>query len=260
MAKTTRAALLMGLGAMGIVGLASLSYGQQGDGAVRKSSGTTPPAEKTAAAKTVFPIATIDLEAVIRGYEKAKFQEEQLKAESLAKQGQLKGIAAEAQQIAKEMESLQPGSKDFKDRTAKLTELKAKFQAGKETLEGEFKMKMIENLASAYKEAQEMTTRYAQNKGIVCVIKTSNEPINSNDPESVMGAISRPVMYSDPAIDITRSVLWNLNKIYTEAGGPIVKVAAAGTATTDEATAPASATQPQPKAAPARPAAGKVQK
>ena len=261
MAKTTRAALLMGAGVMGIVGLASLSYGQQGDPKVRKTDAPAIAAEKpAAAAKAAIPIATIDLEAVLRGYEKAKFQVDQLKAESLAKQGQLKGVFAEAQTVAKEMETLSPGSKDFKDRAAKLTEFKAKLQAGKETLEGEDRMKYVEIMASAYKEAQEMSTRYAESRNISCVIKISNEPINTNDPDSVMAAMARPIMYSHASLDITRSVLWNLNKVYTDAGGPIVKTAAVGEATTDEAAKPASATQAQPKAAAVKPVAGKVQK
>lgn len=264
MAKTSRAALAMGLGVLGIAGLVGVAYGQQGDGAVRKTSSNQAPVATSSTGKSTIPIATIDLEAVLRGYEKTKFQVDQLKAESLAKQGQLKTVFAEAQAIAKEMEALQPASKDFKDRSNKLNELKAKLTAGKENLEGEDRMKYVEIMANSYKEAQEMTKSWATSRGIACVIKISNEPINTGDPDSVMAAMARPVMYSDATLDITRSVLWNLNKIYVDGGGPVVKTPAVGAATTDEATTPASATAPaQPRTAtPAasRPAAGKVVK
>lgn len=259
MAKTSRAALAMGLGMLGIAGLVGVSYGQQGDGAVRKTAGNTAPtAERTAAPSSAkIPIATIDLEAVLRGYEKAKFQVDQLKAESLAKQGQLKGIFSEAQQIAKEMESLQPASKDFKDRSGKLNEYKAKLTAGKENLEAEDRTKYIEIMANSYKEAQELTKSFATSRNISCVIKISSEPINTNDPDSVMAAMARPVMYSDATLDITRHVLYNLNKNYVDGGGQIVKTAPAGAATLDDATAPASTTQPQAQPRTSAPTAGR---
>lgn len=245
MAISSRAALALGLGMIGVAALVGVTYGQQGDGGVKKAAGNGAQANGAAATPTPKPtvIATIDLEAVLRGYEKAKYQAEQLQAESLAKQGQLKSVAAEAQNLAKEMETLQQGSKDFKDRGQKLSELKAKFNAGKENLQAENQMKYVEMMAVCYKEAQDMTSRYAKSRGITCVLKTSSEPIKSEDPDSVMAAMARPVMYSDASLDITRSVLWNLNREYTDAGGPIAKNPP-GAATIDEAAAPASGEKP----------------
>lgn len=247
MAISSRAAWAVGL--LGVAGVVGPAYGQ-GDGAVRKAAGngSAPAASAPKAEFRPTIVATIDLEAIVRGYEKYKFQVEQLKAESLAKQGQLKSVFAEAQQIAKEMEKLQQGSKDFNDRNNKLTELKAKLQAGQETLKREDEVKYVELMANTYKEAQEMTTAYARSRGIQCVLKIANEPMDSQNPDSVMAAMARPVMYSDPALDITRSVLYNLNKTYVEAGGPVVKAPAVGAATTDEATTPASAERTAPAA------------
>jgi Skp family chaperone for outer membrane proteins len=249
MAISTRAGFAMGLGLLGVAGLVSVTYGQQGDGSVRKAAGNG----AAAAAPATFPkavIATIDLESVLRGYEKAKFLVDQLKAEQIAKDGQLKTVYTEAQQIAKEMDTLQPGSKDFKEREAKLTEFKLKLQAGSETLKREQQAKYVEIMANSYKEAQDMTRRYASGKGITCVLKNNSEPTKATDPDSVMAMMSQPVMYSDASLDITRSVLYNLNKEYTEAGGQIVKTPV-GEATTDDATKPASAERP----ATSRPAA-----
>ncbi len=242
MAISTRATLAMGFGLLSAAGLVSATYGQQGDGAVRKTTGN---GGATAAAPTAtFPkasLATIDLEAVIRGYEKAKFQIDQLKAEGIAKAAQLQSIVSEAKQLVKEMETLQAGSKDFKEREAKLTEMKAKLTSGDETLKREQQARYVEILSNSYKEAQAMTQRYAESRGITCVLKNNSEPFKATDPESAMAAMSQPVMYVDPALDITRSVLYNLNKVYTESGGQIVKTPAVGEATTDEATRPASA-------------------
>jgi len=242
MAISSRASLALGLGLLGVAGFVGVSNGQQGDGAVRKAGTAGTTAAPAAMKPTV--IATIDLEAVVRGYEKAKYQAEQLQAEALAKMGQLKAIATEAQQIAKEMESLQSSSKDFKDRGAKLSELKAKLTAGKETLQAESQMKQVEMMAGFYKEAQDMIGRYSKSRGITCVVQISAVPVKSEDPDSVMAALGRSVVYADPSMDITRSVLWNMNKEYTESGGPIAKNPPPGGATIDPAATPASAERP----------------
>ena len=188
----------------------------------------------------------------MRGYEKAKFQLSQLDAERLAKMGQLKSIVSEAQQVAKEMESLQAGSKDFKEREGKLTEYKLKLQSGEENMKRELQAKYVELLTNAYKEVQDMTRRYAGPRGITCVLKINSEPFKATDPESAMAAMAQPVLFVDGTLDITRSVLYNLNKEYTENGGQIVKTPV-GEATTDAATKPASTerTAPPRSAAPA---------
>ena len=242
MAISTRATLAMGFGLLSAAGLVSATYGQQGDGAVRKATGNG--AAPAAAPAATFPkasIATIDLEAVIRGYEKAKFQIDQLKAEGIAKAAQLQAIVSEAKQLVKEMETLQAGSKDFKEREAKLTEMKAKLTSGDETLKREQQARYVEILSNSYKEAQAMTQFYAESRGITCVLKNNSEPFKATDPESAMAAMSQPVMYVDANLDISRHVLYNLNQKYIRDGGQVVKSPAPGEATTDEATKPASA-------------------
>lgn len=239
MAISLRAGWAMGLGILGAAALVGVSHGQN-DGAVQKTAS----GGATASAKPPVPavLGSIDLESIFRGYEKAKFQMEQLKADSLTKEGQLKGIIAEAKQIAKEMETFQPGSKDFKDRDAKLTHLKADLQAVKESAERDGQAKYAEIMAVFYKEVQDMTMQVARAKGITYVVRVSTEAVNSQDPEGVMAAMARPVVYSDPSCDITRTVVYNLNLKYQKEGGPTVKTPP-GTATTDEAATPASATR-----------------
>ncbi|MDB5349894.1 MAG: hypothetical protein JWN86_1141 [Planctomycetota bacterium] len=244
MAISSRAGWAMGLGILGVAALVSVSHGQ-GDGAVQKTAG------KAAAPATKFVpavVGSIDLEAVFRGYEKSKFHIEQLKAEGMAREGELKGFIAQAKGIAKEMEALQPGSKDFKDRDGKLTQLKANLQAVKESAEREGQAKYAEIMATFYKEVQAMTKIAAERKGISYVVRVSNEPLDSQDPEGVMAAMARPVVFSDPSTDITSWVLWNLNQAYIQSGGPVAKNPA-GTATTDEQAKPAAATRPVPRTA-----------
>ncbi len=257
MAMSTRAGLAVG--ALGVASLVvavgvSTSHGQ-GDGEVRKAGASAAPT-RAAAAPTPSVIGTIDMMTVFQGYEKAKFLTEGLKTEVLAKEGQLKGIAAEGKQIGKEMENYQPGTKDFKDRDAKLTQLRVKLEAEKQTAERETQLKQAEIIAIFQKEAQEMIARVAYSKGITHVLQVTNAPINTQDPDGVIAAMGRQVLYADPKTDITKTVLYNMNLEYQKAGGQVVK-APAGAAEVNPAVedpaADAPAARPAAKSA-ARPA------
>jgi len=74
-------------------------------------------------------------------------------------------------------------------------------------------------LATLYKEIQAMVSRIAQFKGLTYVVKVSNEPVSGSNPNSVMAAIDKTIVYADPRNDITNDVVYNLNRNYKAAGG-----------------------------------------
>ena len=248
MAISSRAGWALGLGMLGVAGLVSVSRGQ-GDGAVQKTSGTAPAGASANRPKEAV-VGSIDLEAVFRGYEKVKFHMEGLQAEGMAKEGQLKGFMADARQTAKEMEQFQPGSTDFKTRSAKMTELKAKLESTKQTAEREMQERQIEIMGTFYKEVQAMTRAVAFQNGLTYVLRVSNEALDSANPEAVMAAMARPVVYADPTTDITRTVLYNLNLQYEKAGGQKAQAPVEDAGTAAPAAVPAAA----PAAAPTNPA------
>ncbi len=248
MAISTRAGLTLGLAALGVAVAVGVSHGQA-DPAVRKTaSGASGAADKPAVVKLMpAVVGTIDVMSVFQNYEKTKFQMEQFKAEAMAKRAQLSAIAAEGKQIVKEMESFEQGSKDFKDRASKFTEIKAKLEATKQNAEMDGQVKQVEIMAVFHKEMKAMTEAVARMKGVTTVVAISSAPLNTQDPDSVMAAMSFPIVWADPNTDLTRHVLHNLNNRYIEAGNPVAKnTAPVGTADEAPATAPAA----RPAAAP----------
>ena len=75
-------------------------------------------------------IGTIDMDAVFKNYEKVKVSSEEFKAAAMAKKDELMKIQAEAQQEGEMLAKLTPGTEDFKKHENKVTELKARFEAG----------------------------------------------------------------------------------------------------------------------------------
>jgi Skp family chaperone for outer membrane proteins len=95
-------------------------------------------------------------------------------------------------------------------------------------------------LAGLYREIQAMTARVAVWRGMNYVVKVSNEPVTASEPNAVMAAMSRTVVFSDPRNDITPQVVQFLNQEYRKTAGAQARpAAAAATSAAQPATTPA---------------------
>ncbi len=247
MRKSLRAVGFLGLGAVGLAVLGTPALGQQ-EGAAAKAA---------AAAVTPMPtnvhIGSIDMDRVFKDYKRVKNESERLKTEALAKQGELQKLMNQLRQLATELDALAPGSKDFKEKQTEATKLKAELEAEREQAQGEFARREAEALATIYKEVQMITAAVAKQRGFTFVVKVSNESVTGNDPNSVMAAMARSVVYYDPSTDLTTTVVGYLNQRYDAAvgaqGGAATTGSTAAPATGDAATKPAAATATRPSAA-----------
>ncbi|WP_250846896.1 OmpH family outer membrane protein [Aquisphaera insulae] len=230
---------------MGLCLLVGPSLGQQAqDPAVRRSANTTPAATPAPAAPVPAVIGTIDMDEVFKSYEKVKVSSEEFKSAALARKADLQKLQAEAAGEAEQLQKLIPGTEDFKKHENRVTELKARFEAGRELAERDFAGREAEAMATLYKEVQAMVARVAQWRKLTYVVKISNQPVLGSNPNSVMAAMANTMVYADPRNDITKDVVYNLNRMYKATGGAAAKPAAAAAATT-----PAATTAPAPAAA-----------
>ena len=243
MVISSRAIVAAGLSAVGLGLLAASTLGQQPDAGVRR---TASPSTAAPAAPISPVIGTIDMDAVFKNYDKVKVSSEEFKAAALARKGDLQKIQADAQQEAEILAKLTPGTEDFKKHENRVTELKARFEAGRESAERDFASREAEAMATLYKEVQAMVARIAKWRKMTYIVKVSNQPISGSNPNSVMAAMANTMVYADPTNDITNDVVYNLNRIYKATGGPSVKASA----TTPPATS-------APAAGPAQPEGGK---
>jgi Skp family chaperone for outer membrane proteins len=226
MVLSSRLIVAAGLGVVGAGLLSAPIQGQQ-DAAVRKTSsgasqfkaGTTP------------VIGTIDIDAVFKSYEKVKYANEEFQAAMIAKRGELMKLQQEFTQEAEVLQRFAPGQEEYKKQENKLTELKARIEAGREQAEREFQSREAEAMASLYNEVTEVAKRIAQARKMTYVMKVTSQSPNGTNPQSVMAAMANPMIYFDPVNDITQDVIHNLNRVYKDAGGPVAKgTAAAGAA------------------------------
>lgn len=208
----------------------------------------SPAAAQSRPASGALRIGAIDMEKVFKEYKKVEFTSEQLKADAQSRQAELAKLLSEMQQLGKEMEGLAPGSNDFAAKESQITRLRAQLEAEREQAQADFARREADALAQIYREVQDASAAVAKANNMQYIVKISNEPVVGTDPNSVMAAMARSVIYSDPGLDITAVVIKFLNQRYDASGGT--------PAPADAAAQPASATQTAPRGAPAAAAPG----
>lgn len=228
---------------MGFSGVVSAQQANQDRGVQRTASNTGGASSSSGTPSPGVPavIGSIDLDTVFENYEKVKNNSEEIQAKALAKQNELQKMVADIKAASEKQASLSPSSPEFKKFDQQLTQLKIQAEAAQENARKELAMMEAEALAGLYREIQSMTARVAAWRGMNYVVKVSNKPLVASDPNTVMAAMSRTVVYSDPRNDITQHVVQFLNQEYRKASGTAARP------TADPNTTPAAA-QGQPAA------------
>jgi Skp family chaperone for outer membrane proteins len=225
MGVSPRTILAIGLSLAGVVYLVAPSRGQapaKSDPRVQAANGTAngnrPPGTPAAPAPTV--LGSIDLDYVFKNYDKVKHATKELGTQFQIRKGELMKIDNEARQEVEMLQKLQPGTDDYRRRENKVTELKAKMEAGREQAEREMTLRQAETMATLYKDIQAYAQWVAKQRHITHVMTVSNAAPVGSDPNSVLAAVNRPVIYADPTNDITQDVVYWLNKRYHELASP----------------------------------------
>ena len=251
MLRSTRAALALGLGCVGVAGLVGQSIAQQ-DAGVRRVAAAN--AGTTAAAPSAMPavsIGTLDVEGVFRAYDKVAVRGEDLNAEVMLRYNELSKLANEGKMEQEKHERIVPGSPDAKKCEDRMVQLQAQIEAGRKNAEREFTQKETETMASIYNEVSDMTARVAQKHAMTFVVKFNDGKIQSSEPNSAMSQMSKTFIYADPRVDLTKEVIAYLNQAYKVSGGrapkPQPAAGAAGAAAPGTA-APAAAPAARPAA------------
>lgn len=230
---------------LGMAVEASAQQQTQDRGVQRTAAGGTGAAANSGAsasnapAPAIAPVfGSIDMDAVFKNYEKVKSTSDEMQAKALAKQQELQKMVADMKAAAEKQSSLSPMSPEFKKFDQQLTQMKIQAEAAQQQAQKELAQMEAEALAGLYREIQSMVARVAAWRGMTYVVKVSNEPVTGGDPNAVMAAMSRTVVYADPRNDITQQVVQYLNVEYRKSAGAAARPAA-GAAPAAGASAPA---------------------
>ena len=238
MRSIPRASLRAALSLAGVSALAVAASAQQ-DEAVQKTTSAAPAAAaapaapkeslKALAPNVLVPAAfgTIDMDQVMRSYDKFKVTQEKLQAEAMEEQNNLMKLGAEGKSLVEQLQRFKQGTDDFRKTSERISEVKAKLESKKEALQQDFEVKFSEAMINTYSEIQLVAEGVAKKYKMGYVVKVVREQLSANDRQSAQAVISQPLIYSDSATDITKEVIYYLNLRYQKAGGVPPKTASA---------------------------------
>jgi Skp family chaperone for outer membrane proteins len=254
MRTSTRALIVAGLGLSAMVGFVAHPTLGQTDKDVKRSA--APPSNNGTGARPAAPtlapavVGSLDLERAMYEYEKFKESSAKFQAETLKSQADLTNMLTEAKGYADQAERFKPGTPEYQRLSDKMSEIKAKLAAEKEKLQAQFALKESSTVADIYNDVRRMTEAVAKQKGMSFIVQVGKaEQLTGENPQEVMAAIARNVVYYNPSTDITNDVIYALNYYWKkgkEANGTPAAAPAPAAAAAPAPATPAASTAPAP--------------
>lgn len=184
------------------------------------SAQATRPAATTApvAAAGGTQVALIDIGYIFRKHPGYVARRDALmeKAKSLTS-----GEATARSQLQKESTKLkeyQPGSLEYKQLEAQLTQQASDFQVQQQLARRELAEEEVKLYYETYVEVQKIIDRLAEAYGIQLVVRFDREPMEATDPDSIRRGLMNPVVYQR-GLDITDLVMKEMPSHVSDNGG-----------------------------------------
>lgn len=170
---------------------------------------------KTATDNSPHKVGLIDMAFLFSKYSKFEALRADLKAEIESADASLKARLEKIKGLQAEMKDLVPSSKDYTDREKQITELAAAAEAERKNLQRKFMREETKIYQTCYREVLDAVNKYAGIYKYTLIIRYSrDEAAEGDDPQKVMQALQRQVVFNRPEDDITDSVLRYLNREY----------------------------------------------
>ncbi len=181
---------------------------------------------KTDAAPQEHKVGLIDMAHLFQNYDKFSDMRDQLKGEIQTKEDSIKAEAEKLKGMVEQLKTFTPGSDQAVDMEKKITAMQARIEAEKQTAKRELFRQESQIYQAVYGEVIEAVALYAKHYHYTLILRYTREEQVGNDPQKVMQALQRQVVYNRAEDDITDKVLVYLNKEY----GKVRPASGSGTA------------------------------
>lgn len=115
------------------------------------------------------------------------------------------------QKEGNKLKEYQPGSLEFKQLEAQLTQQASDFQVQQQLARRELAEEEVKLYYETYVEVQKIIDRLATGYGIQLVVRFDREPMEATDPDSIRRGLMNPVVYQR-GLDITDLVMAEMTK------------------------------------------------
>ena len=173
-------------------------------------------ATKAAATEAIpHKVGLIDMAFLFSKYTKFEALRNDLKAEIETADTELKGRLEKIKGLQAEMKELVPNSPQFIAREKQITELAGAAEAERKNLQRRFMREETKVYQTVYREVLDAVNKYAALFKYTLIIRYSRDEAEvGDDPQKVMQALQRQVVFNRKDDDITEPVLNYLNRQY----------------------------------------------
>ncbi len=186
--------VLSAMMAAAVLSLAAPSYGQA-------------PAAPQGHPQVISPVAILDLPYLFRNHRRFKEMDEVLKTEISGAEGQFMTEQKAMKDLVAKLQELRPGTPEYKAAEEDLAKRDADMQLRINIMKKNFAEKKAKNYFEVYQETMRYVGYHATHSGIVLVINFNGDPVDPNNPQSVIQALNSTVLYKHPGVDITPVIL-----------------------------------------------------
>ncbi len=155
-------------------------------------------------------VAVIDVQEVLNSFSRFKIMMAELKADATRADQQLKAAAAEVKEMARGLNDLLPGTRDYLDLQGKIKERGEELKAQVQLQKSELMQREARAYRDAYREIVQEIEAHAKKHGIEVVLRT-NAPVKTETPAEILRDINKQVVWFAPSRDITAAILDRLN-------------------------------------------------
>jgi outer membrane protein len=158
------------------------------------------------------------MDAVLKRYGRVRQIQERMNADRAQANERLAKLRTDAEAMASRTGRLQPGGDDEHTREEQLKATRRKFEVQREIFERDFTQRQARESAGVLEDIQEVIAEVARARGMDYIVKVSPEPQPDANPNDVIAAFNRSVLYANPRNDITDEVARELNRRFENAG------------------------------------------
>jgi len=158
-------------------------------------------------------IGLVDLSYIFRNYQKHIQLTEQLKADLKQRESEIQQLRTQLTQILNQRNQYNPDSPEYRQFDEKIARTKAELDLKLSGARREFHQRDAQLVYQTYREVEEIIQQVARSRGLSIVLQHSRvEKVDPSNPQEVFRLVNRQVIFSMPAMDITDTVLSELNR------------------------------------------------
>ena len=156
-------------------------------------------------------IALLDVTYIFKNHVRFKAEMERMKADVQRAESDIKAQRDKLAKVAEDAQNFRKGTPEYKAAEEQLANGQAKMQVDVQRQKKEFLQNEAKIYNSVYQEIYQVTDYYCKQNGIDLVVKFNGDPVDVDQPDSVLAYINKPVVWYQQRLDITLPILTQLN-------------------------------------------------